>query len=78
MFKQLLPKRTIKLSLSREYTISSYKVGSDYTRADIIRKKGSDLVHEPLYYKGMAFTQSERDRLNLRGLVPPNYMDIET
>eukprot|EP01083_Nonionella_stella_P210650 762420_1 len=37
----------------------------------LVEKGGVDLLHDPLYNKGTAFTASERDRLALRGLVPP-------
>jgi malate dehydrogenase (oxaloacetate-decarboxylating)(NADP+) len=32
---------------------------------------GIDLLHNPALNKGTAFTESERDRLRLRGLLPP-------
>ncbi len=32
---------------------------------------GMDVLHDPLWNKGMAFTHSERDRMGLRGLLPP-------
>lgn len=34
-------------------------------------KRGTELLHEPLYNKGTAFTEAERDHLGLRGLLPP-------
>jgi malate dehydrogenase (oxaloacetate-decarboxylating)(NADP+) len=34
-------------------------------------KRGVALLHDPLLNKGTAFTDAERDRLGLRGLVPP-------
>ncbi len=34
-------------------------------------KRGADLLHDPLLNKGTAFTDAERDKLGLRGLVPP-------
>ncbi|KAJ8607738.1 hypothetical protein CTAYLR_008595 [Chrysophaeum taylorii] len=33
--------------------------------------KGTEIMHDPLWNKGMAFDWPERDRLNLRGLIPP-------
>ena len=34
-------------------------------------KRGVELLHDPVLNKGTAFTEAERDRLGLRGLLPP-------
>ena len=47
-------------------------IGGRYLRAEIVRKKGRGLVNDPIYNKGLAFPNSERDRLSIRGLVPPS------
>ncbi len=52
-------------------------VDDKFLRVEIVRKKGIDLIHEPLHYKGMAHDIAERDRLNLRGLIPPVVKSIE-
>ncbi|MCH7764901.1 MAG: hypothetical protein IIB95_14390, partial [Candidatus Marinimicrobia bacterium] len=38
--------------------------------------KGTDLLHDPLYNKGTAFTQKERRLLNLEGLLPPHILPL--
>lgn len=37
----------------------------------LVRKSGADLLNHPLFNKGTAFTLEERDRLGIRGLLPP-------
>ena len=36
-----------------------------------VKQKGIDITHDPLWNKGMAMDYPERDRLGLRGLLPP-------
>lgn len=40
-------------------------------------KIGYNLIHNSLYNKGTAWPMHERDRLGLRGLIPPAYIDME-
>lgn len=42
----------------------------------VVQKSGIGLIHDPLYNKGTAWPKQERDRLGLRGLVPPAYLDL--
>lgn len=39
--------------------------------------KGLNIIHDPLYNKGTGFPHVERDRLGLRGLVPPRRLTVE-
>jgi len=34
-------------------------------------RRGSDILHDPRFNKGTAFTEAERDALKIRGLLPP-------
>ena len=38
---------------------------------------GIDIIHDPLWNKGLSFNYSERDRLGLRGLIPPGTRTIQ-
>lgn len=44
------------------------------SRPTIVQKRSIDILHDPWFNKGTAFSMTERDRLDLRGLLPPNVM----
>ncbi|KAG6524254.1 hypothetical protein ZIOFF_014160 [Zingiber officinale] len=44
------------------------------SRPTIVHKRSLDILHDPWFNKGTAFSMTERDRLDLRGLLPPNHM----
>lgn len=46
-------------------------------RPSIVHKRSLDILHDPWFNKGTAFSITERDRLNLRGLLPPSVMSSE-
>ena len=39
--------------------------------------KGVDWLHNPVFNKGTAFTEAERDALGLRGLLPPHVQSMD-
>jgi hypothetical protein len=41
--------------------------GGKYLKAEIVRKKGKNMLNDPIFNKGLAFPRSERDRLDIRG-----------
>jgi len=41
-----------------------------------ITRRGKDILHDPLFNKGTAFKSGERDRLRIRGLLPPRMINI--
>jgi len=56
--------------------IASKMVGGEYLKAEIVRKKGKNLLSDPLFNKGLGFPNTERDRLGIRGLVPPSTLTM--
>ena len=40
-------------------------------------RRSLEIVQDPLYNKGTSFEYGERDRLGLRGLIPPAYLSME-
>ncbi|KAF9617417.1 hypothetical protein IFM89_036338 [Coptis chinensis] len=47
------------------------------SRPTIVHKRNIDILHDPWFNKGTAFSMTERDRLDLRGLLPPGVMSSQ-
>ncbi len=59
------------------------KIGKNFATKKFPRplktnKYGIDILHDPLWNKSLAFDSSERDRLGLRGLIPPATRTLES
>jgi len=63
-------------NLEQRCSITSKMHGGKYLKAEIVRKKGKNLVSDPIFNKGLGFPSSERDRLGIRGLVPPTRLEL--
>lgn len=61
----------------QQRTVSSYIHGGKYLKAEIVTKKGKNLLSDPLFNKGLAFPHTERDRLSIRGLLPNSTLAVE-
>jgi malic enzyme len=49
--------------------------GGDQVRVNM---SGTELLRAPIYNKGIGFTQEERKRFGIEGMLPPQHNDIET
>lgn len=52
-------------------------VTAEGSRPTMVHKRSVDILHDPWFNKGTGFTITERDRLDLRGLLPPNVMTFQ-
>lgn len=43
----------------------------------IVHKRGADILHDPWFNKDTGFPLTERDRLGIRGLLPPRVISFE-
>ncbi|KAG8459961.1 hypothetical protein KFE25_011010 [Diacronema lutheri] len=57
----------------------SAPASTGFKRFPVLRTQdtGQDLVRNPLFNKGTAFMMSERDRLGIRGLLPPKVLSMD-
>lgn len=43
----------------------------------VMHSRGVNILHDPLLSKGTAFSIAERERLSIRGLVPPRCQEMD-
>nr|DAD18211.1 TPA_asm: hypothetical protein HUJ06_019674 [Nelumbo nucifera] len=67
-FKQKMTTMTMMMMERRSFTTT------EGSRPTIVQKRSLDILHDPWFNKGTAFSMTERDRLDLRGLLPPGVM----
>ncbi|BAT96891.1 NAD-dependent malic enzyme isoform [Vigna angularis] len=64
----------LKQHVTRAHLLSRPFTTTEGHRPSIVHKRSLDILHDPWFNKGTAFSMTERDRLDLRGLLPPNVM----
>ncbi|GJN07392.1 hypothetical protein PR202_ga25220 [Eleusine coracana subsp. coracana] len=52
-------------------------VTAECHRPVVLHKRGPDILHDPWYNRGTGFSMTERDRLGLRGLLPPSVISSQ-
>uniref|UniRef100_A0A8R7THE8 Malic enzyme N-terminal domain-containing protein n=1 Tax=Triticum urartu TaxID=4572 RepID=A0A8R7THE8_TRIUA len=52
-------------------------VTAECHRPVVLHKRGPDILHDPWFNRGTAFSMTERDRLGLRGLLPPSVVSSQ-
>ncbi|GLT92871.1 hypothetical protein SLE2022_106830 [Rubroshorea leprosula] len=68
--------RRLKRSIGAATQARSFATTEGH-RPTIVHKRSLDILHDPWFNKGTAFSVTERDRLDLRGLLPPNVMSAD-
>ena len=58
------------IASEQKRSITSKMLGGQYLKAEIVQKKGKNLLSDPIFNKGLGFPRAERDRLGIRGLLP--------
>eukprot|EP00092_Neocalanus_flemingeri_P007799 GFUD01008420.1.p1 GENE.GFUD01008420.1~~GFUD01008420.1.p1 ORF type:complete len:638 (+),score=163.08 GFUD01008420.1:104-2017(+) len=78
MSKNLLKNASLaSIAAEQKRSITSKMMGGQYLKAEIVRKKGKNLLSDPLFNKGLGFPRAERDRLGIRGLLPSQILEAE-
>ncbi|XP_061370524.1 NAD-dependent malic enzyme 62 kDa isoform, mitochondrial isoform X2 [Gastrolobium bilobum] len=61
----------------KQHVSARFLTTTEHNRPTIVHKRSLDILHDPWFNKGTAFSMTERDRLDLRGLLPPNVMSTD-
>ncbi|XP_076930352.1 NAD-dependent malic enzyme 59 kDa isoform, mitochondrial-like [Bidens hawaiensis] len=69
--------RSVWLSLRQSRRMSVCPSTTPIPGPCIVHKRGADILHDPWFNKDTGFPLTERDRLGLRGLLPPRVISFE-
>ena len=75
--RQLRPCSSSSGSLAEPTYATASQIEKKYPKPLKTKQYGIDILHDPLWNKGMAFSMSERERLGMRGLLPPAIRSLE-
>jgi len=68
--------KAVCVGFNQKCWITSKMIGGRIMKAEKVKKKGRNLINDPLFNKGLAFPHSERDRLCIRGLIPSSMLSL--
>jgi len=68
--------RCVTMCFQQRCSIKSKMHGGKMLVAERVKEKGRNLIHDPVFNKGLAFPVSERDRLGIRGLIPSTMLSL--
>lgn len=67
----------------RSYSYHNANLAHEYSdprndkNVHVMHSRGVNVLHDPLLSKGTAFSIAERERLSIRGLVPPRCQEMD-
>lgn len=64
-------------ALNRHHHQQARSLSASIPAPSIVHKRGADILHDPWFNKDTGFPLTERDRLGLRGLLPPRVISFE-
>ncbi|CDP08867.1 unnamed protein product [Coffea canephora] len=77
MWRRVVARSAAAASSVRDLRRFSTAAATSIPGPCIVHKRGADILHDPWFNKDTGFPATERDRLGLRGLLPPRVISFE-